>query len=332
VRHLVKTLTALAATAALIWSAPSTAGAAAPETELRPGALPRGADIAIPHIAYGKKHDALVDGALRIPLPPGDGFLLGRSGRAYIVVLTDREGDARTLRVRRDGSRKVLLRHVGQFDQVVSRDGHQLVAGFFLSADASRVKVYDARSGNLLRQRKFAGQRQVLDASHGRVVLGGFHPKRTLLWREGTGSVRILNRRAGYEASFPADRIASYTRDPYDGGCSVVTRLSDPSVELWRSCKERVDVFSPQGRRMATIPLLTDGLGPRDVHVRKARGREQAHYTTQGWFGLLRWEDDHTLLLETTGKKWFATVRCESPWAGTADCERASKLMPRPDL
>jgi hypothetical protein len=74
---------------------------------------------------------------------------------------------------------------------------------------------------------------------------------------------------------------------------------------------------------MATIPILTDGLGPRDVWVRWPGGRAVAHYTTAGWFGLLDWEDARTLLLDTNGSARSATVRCVA-----SDCERASRLRP----
>jgi hypothetical protein len=119
--------------------------------------------------------------------------------------------------------------------------------------------------------------------------------------------------------------VATYTRDPYRNGCTVVTSLSDPGTRLWRSCDERVATFSPDGRRMTTISLLADGLGPAELWLRRAGGRLLVHYSTPGWFGAQRWETDRALLLDTVGARKQAVVRCEG-----ADCERASDLRRAP--
>ncbi len=132
--------------------------------------------------------------------------------------------------------------------------------------------------------------------------------------------------RVGYEADLSSDRLASFTKDPYLGGCSVVTTLSDPGDQLWRSCGRRVETFSPGGTRMATIHILSDGIGPSEVWLRKSGGKLLAHYTSE-WFGLLWWESDASLLLDTNGKTKSATVRCL-----VADCERASDLRAAPSL
>lgn len=317
----------LAAPAALLAVAPASAGPTVPATELRPGALPRGANVAIPHVVTGATHDTLVDGDLRIALPGRSTTLLGRSGAAYVVkVFGDRE---RVLRVRRDGTLKTFIRGIDVENVTLSRDGGMLAAGTILSTTRSRVTLYDARTGEQLRRRVFAGQRNVLDASATRVLVGGFRPKRTEVWRLADDSVRTLRRGVGYRADLAVDRLASYTKDPYLGGCTVVTSISAPQTVLWRSCAERVESFSPTGARMATIPKLTDGIGAVEVQVRRVRGHETARYTTAGWFGLLAWEDGRHLLLDTTGRKQVATVRCDVATGALADCERASALRPR---
>ena len=103
--------------------------------------------------------------------------------------------------------------------------------------------------------------------------------------------------------------------------------LSAPHRSLWKSCRERVHLFGPTGGRLVSIPLLTDGLGPRDVFLRSTGGRLVAHYRTAGWFGTLAWETATALLLDTNGTVKSATVRCV-----VADCERASRLRPVPQL
>ena len=121
----------------------------------------------------------------------------------------------------------------------------------------------------------------------------------------------------------PGDRLATYSGNPYAGGCTVVTKLSKPGVELWRSCRQRVDAFSPGGKRMAAVALLSDGVGPNVVRVLASRGRTLVKYSIQGWFSQLRWENDAELLLDANGRKQFAVVRCDR-----ADCERATGLSP----
>jgi hypothetical protein len=132
--------------------------------------------------------------------------------------------------------------------------------------------------------------------------------------------------RTGYAADISANRLATYTRDPYEGGCSVVSRLSAPRVALWRSCRERVDAFSPRGGRMATIDILSDGIGPREVLVRRAGGRLLGHYSAR-WFGAVAFESERALLLDANGARKSATVRCVA-----SRCVRSSALRPVPTL
>ena len=155
------------------------------------------------------------------------------------------------------------------------------------------------------------------------MVLGSFGPDRTFWWNSHTDATRRITDRAGYNADIRADRLAVYTKDPYRGGCSVVSRLSAPHSSLWRSCRERVQVFAPSGGRLASIPILTDGLGPRDVFLRSTGGRLLAHYRTAGWFGAIDWESARALLLDTNGAEKSATVRCvvAATASGPRDCD-----------
>lgn len=84
--------------------------------------------------------------------------------------------------------------------------------------------------------------------------------------------------------------------------------------------------FSPEGARMATIHILSDGLGPTEVRVRLASGEVVGRYGAR-WFGPLVFENERALLLDTNGRKWAATVRCVG-----ARCVRASALRPVPEL
>jgi len=142
----------------------------------------------------------------------------------------------------------------------------------------------------------------------------------TLLWKVGSRA-RVLVRQPGYFGDLSADVVASFTNDPYQGGCSVVRRVST-GERLWKSCKERVTAVNPKGTRIATIDLLSDGLGPTRVWARKATGKLKGVYDIRrGWFGEIGFESNRALLLEAHGARKSATVRCTG-----AKCERASDL------
>jgi len=158
-------------------------------------------------------------------------------------------------------------------------------------------------------------------------VVGTLDPDKTLLWHVPSGMREKIAGRRGYAADLAADRLAVLTGDPFRGGCSVVSTLEEPSQRLSRSCTERVHAFAPGGARMALIDLLTDGLGPSRVTVRRAGGREVASYDAPLYFGLVTWETSRALLMETNGPKRSALVRCR----GT-DCERASRLGRTPEV
>ena len=315
-------LTAVTATVLALLLAAAAPAAAVPETVLRPAELERGPDIAIPHL----EGRTVVDGDVRIKVDAPRVELLGPSGTDYVVGTSNTDGSARfrVLRLTPSGQRTVLLRGLPIWEMRLSADGSR-IAFPSTGRDHSRIRVFSATDGTRKADRTFRGSVSVLDLDGQRMVLGSWGPNRTFWWNTRTDATRRIAARTGYAADIRADRVATFTKDPYQGGCSVVTTLQgrDP---LWRSCSQRVATFAPRGTRMATIHILSDGLGPRDVLLRKARGKVLAHYSAQ-WFGALDWESDRKLLLDTNGTEKSATVRCL-----VADCERASDLRPVPNL
>lgn len=310
----------LAAAAVLLGTA-APAGAV-PVTELRPAQLERGEDVAIPHLE-GK---TVVDGDIRIDVRAGAVSLLGKSGDDYVVGAANSSysGRFRALRITPEGERTVLFRDVPIYELELSDDGAQISAAQYRDP-GTRVRVFSALDGALQASRKFAGSAYPLDLDGQRMLLGGWSPNRTFWWDTVADTTDRVVGRVGYAADISADRLASMTKDPYLGGCSIVSTLALPRERLWKSCERRVDTFAPGGTRMATIHILSDGIGPSDVWLRQAGGKLLAHYTAK-WFGMLWWESDEALLLDTNGRKKSATVRCL-----VADCERASDLRPRPD-
>ena len=295
----------------------------APTVELKPASVPRGADIAIPHM----EGRVIVDGDTRIRVRGEVVHLLGTSGTAYVVHTSAKEGyaEGRAVRVRRDGSTRVLLRHVAAADLVVTQDGDQVVETREVAGKRTAVHVVSARTGEAVATRTFRGRMFSLDAAENRVLLSSWSPARTVWWNFASDATSVAARRTGGAADITADRLGSYTGDPYDGGCYVLSSLRHPARTLWRSCSDRAVAFSPSGRRVATVGIVDDGIGPAMVTVRRVRGGAAlARYTTQ-WFGAIRWESNTALLLDTNGKRKAATIRCV-----LADCERASDLEPVP--
>ncbi|MFC4786677.1 hypothetical protein ACT8ZV_19535 [Nocardioides sp. MAHUQ-72] len=321
-------LAAVAASAtALLLGATAPAVAAVPETPVRPAQLERGPDMKIPHL----EGRTVVDGDVRVPIEAGLVVLLGRaeSSGEYVVGTSNRTGDARfrVFRVTAGGERTPLLRDIPIYGMQLSGDGTQIGLATTRTGDHTRLRVWSTTDGHREASRRFPGSVSILDLDEGRMVLGSWGPDRTFWWNSRTDATRRIAGRAGYRADIRADRVAVFTKDPYLDGCSVLSTLSAPRTTLWRSCRERVEAFNPRGTRLATVPVLTDGLGPSEVRVRRDGGRLLARYTTAGWFGALDWESAKALLLDTFGKKKAATVRCV-----LSDCERATPLRDTPPL
>ncbi|GAA4367145.1 hypothetical protein [Nocardioides caricicola] len=289
---------------------------------LSPAALPAGPHPAGPHVDGRVLHDD----AVRISLDADRVGLLGTAGDRYVVRLSSSDGsDARIVSVRPDGRERLLTANRdASASPLLSDDGRHLISTPHASSSSTTVRVRSARTGRVLVTRTFPGSVSVLDASSGRAVLGGWAPNRTFWWTyAGTDDTTPINRRTGYFASIEAGRVASYTRDPYQGGCSVLTSLA--GNRLSRSCTERVAAVSPDGRRVAAIGILSDGIGPSRVTVRRATGDRLDRYDAPYFFGSIRWESDTALLMDTYDQRRWATVRCD-----LSDCERASKLRRTP--
>lgn len=312
-RHLRAALTILAGTllTSTLLTGAALAGpaqAAAPAVDLQPERLARGADVAVAHIADG----VLVDGARRVELPGTDADLLGASGDAWVVSTwrTTAVGETRARRVVRveaDGSLRELLRPADAHATMLSEDGSRLVAVPGPGSRRSPVVVWSATDGSEIASRTFRHYPEVVAADGRRVLVRT--TERLLWWRVGRDSVRTVTRALSGAASIEHDLLATYTKDPYLGGCTQLVRLSDRDEVLWTSCRDRVAAFSPDGTRMLTFHLLTDGVGPGELRLREVDGTRLATYTTS-WFSGWGWESPDTVLLDVNGAKRFATVRC----------------------
>ena len=314
---LVTALVTTLGTAGVLLAAPPVA-ASVPVTDLDPADLPRGADIAIPHV----DGTTFVDGDRRVRIDAEQVTLLGSSGLAFILGTTEDDGvgTPRVVRLRPDGTTRTLLRS-SPWSITVSEDGKNLVRLRTGTRRSSPVSVHSARTGRRLVERGFRDYPSVLGMRGDRVLLTTWE-RGVFWWSTGTGRTTTVTRRPAGRADLGNDLLSTYTADPYLDGCTVLSRLSRPGRVLWRSCTERVDSVNPDGTRIATVHILSDGIGPRDITVRDVRGTRLARYRAGQWFGSIRWEDPATVLLDTNATK-YATVRCD-----LADCENATDPEP----
>jgi hypothetical protein len=318
-RRTAAVLAALATATALSASLLAPARAGAPTVDLQPQQLSRGADIAVPHLDDGEWGDVLVDGPRRVELPGRIARIVGQSAGDWLVATqnADYKRNRRVVRVAADGSVTDVLRDIDTSTVILSADGSTLAWQQFV-ARGRKVITHVARAsdGEELGAKGPTGYVDLLDVDGRKVVLGS--DTRTMAWSFTRDRTRTLARGMSGDVDLSLDLLTSWTKDPYLGGCLVVRRLSRPRTEIWRSCRDRVAAFSPDGRQMLTFHKLTDGLGPGEIRLRTIEGRKLATWTT-GWFSDWSWESPGVVLLDVNGRTRASTVRCT-----TGACENAT--------
>jgi hypothetical protein len=301
---------ALAAIATLFGTALMAPAQAAAPVDLQPEDLSRGSDITIAHIEYGD----LVVGSRTVDVGGGRAYVLGRSGRSWLVGTSDESGGGhfRIVRVKPDDTVTVLKRGISFFELKLSENGRYFVQPGRGTRKAIPIRVFSSLTGELKVSKDFAHYPTVLGMDANRVLLSTWTTGDTGIasWDIATGAVTKISRRPANLVDIGNDLLASYTKDPYEGGCMVLSRLSDPSTRLWKSCTDRVAAFSPDGEKMATISILSDGIGPGVVNEREIDGTLMSSYSTN-WFGGIYFEDDTDLMLEVNGDTLSSTVRCD---------------------
>ena len=323
-RRLLTTTAALLALAApLLAAAPS--NAAPPDVAIKPGAIPRGPDIAGTHLE-GK---TIVDGDVRVTLKAPRVLLYGKSDDVYIAATGDKQwGNVKLWQVSASGATKKLASFIDPFNTLLDADGAQVAYSYGDSTSKPTIAVYDLTLKDEVSVNAFASLPTLLDFDEGSVVASFSDFKiKTIRWDTVSDETVRLNTKFSNFASQAHDLLGFYSKDPFDGGCQVLAHLNDLTDVLWTNCDERIEAISPDGKRVATIALLSDGIGPADVMVRKIGGAPVVHYSINGWFGRIWWETGTKLLMESNGNTLSATVRCK-----VAVCNRATDLVPTPDI
>ncbi len=315
-----KTLGALCAATLLAGplAAAQPATAAGDVVTIKPKKLDRGDDVRLPHL----EGRAVVDGDLRVPVRGKERHLLGPAGTGYVVQVK-RNGRYETALVRPGKKQRTLVQK--DPGQVVLSDDGSTIAVIDKVARRTSIDVRSARTGALVGTGDgFSGYPSVLDLDGDHMIVASFEEGAVDYdWKQGT-TTKITGRSV-YEADISSNKMALFSDDPYDGGCTVVAPLTRPKKKLWRSCDEAVLSFSPDGRRMVNTFILADGLGPNQVTQRALHGRLVATYRVSYFFGQISWETDRELLLDSYAKNKGATVRCADD-----DCELASDLQKSP--
>lgn len=305
----------LGMTAALLGTALTAPAQASAVVDLQPEDLPRGPDIAIAHIEGGD----FVLGDRTVDVGGSRAYLLGKAGSAWLVGTSDENGGGkfRIVRVQADDTTTVIKRGISFFELKLSENGRYFVHAGRGNRKALPIRVFSSRTGELKVQKDFANYPEVLGMNGPRVLLSSWKTG-VKSWDTTTGAVTTITRKPANILDIGNDLLATYTKDPYRDGCVVLRRLSDPTTRLWRSCTERIEAISPDGDRMATIHILSDGIGPGAVWERELDGTLLGDYTTR-WFGRIGFETDTDLLLDVNGDTLASTVRCSE-----GSCENAT--------
>lgn len=294
-----------------------------PGTTLSPGALERGADTPLLHMA----EEVIVDGASRVPVKGLPHVrLLGRAGSDYVVEAATSDYTRYTIRlVHPDGTRRILQRYVQPREVLVSADGRRLA--LVTVGVPTRVRVVKTRTAELVARRSFPSPGAKVSDFDGRRLVVGSYDGPTWWWDTETGTLTKIVDRLAF-ADISADRLVVLTPNPRnpDAFCQRTVRLSRPGVVLWRSCQDIPAEFSPNGHKMITWYINEDGIGPGVLQVRRQDGTVLRTFRAPLFFGFTVWESNSRVLLQPVGTTYVAAVRCV---LGDG-CERASRLYASP--
>lgn len=310
---------------ALLASLAVLGGPAAAE-EVRPGSLPRGADLARPYV----EGTTIVDGSRVVDVPDARRLeILGEARTGWLV--SKRRIVLDLAFVGRDGTERRLPG--ADEDVVFSSDGRlyssaglasdgETVVAVRRVGDGTRLAVHTFRSwvdkniGRFAQPIDLDGDRMLIGGRGGRVIVWN--------WRRDTFRDVIGDKWHLQVGSLRHDVAAGWTAP--GERCTFTAHLSTPHRRLWRSCEEQVLSLSPDGRRLVTIDRrLLPGFGRiRRIVMRTVEGRALGTWTAEA-FTDIAWESDTAISFRVTSRTRTAMVRCSA-----RRCQAATDPVPVP--
>jgi len=166
--------------------------------------------------------------------------------------------------------------------------------------------------GSVVDSRLLRGHLEVVDFE-AKVLLTGIQPKRTVWYLANRDEVTVRRGLDLLSADIGHNRAVVKVVDKvhgWDGVCLFHAPLSRPRQQLWRSCTDRPLSFSPDGTRMVTTFIGSDGPGTGKLQVRVAEtNKVLATLRTGGFFVQPYWEGNRSFLAHTWSKGKAAIVR-----------------------
>lgn len=294
--------------------AEAAAGAFPDKNRIDPASVPTGPAPTTLH-TEGR---SIIDGGDTVDTTlPGRLQILGRFGSSYIVhTRNDDDGTQALWRVRKDGS-ALRLRDLDD------RTGEEIRLGSYgnriayteeLAGRPFRTRVFVLRSGDgsVVDSRLLRGHVEVVDFA-AKVLLTGIQPKRTVWYLANRDEITVRRGLELLSADIGLKRAVVKVKDlvnGWDGVCLVYAPLSRPRQQLWRSCTDRPLSFSPDGTRMVTTFIGSDGPGTGKLQVRVAEtNKVLATLRTGGFFVQPYWEGNRSFLVHTWNKGKAAILR-----------------------
>lgn len=317
-RRIATAATALIALLALI-AAPAAAA------DLRPGSLPRGADLALPYV----EGTTIVDGARVVVVPVRKPVLVAEVRGGYLV--RDRRF-ADVVLVDHDGAKSRLPG--ADEDTITSPDGRLYASAGLVGDGVTVVTVRRVKDGERLGTRTFRSWVDTnigrfahpIDLDGHRLLIGG-DGGRVVVWDWKRDTLRdVIDDKWHLQVGSLADGIAAGWTAPGER-CTFTARLATPHRRLWKSCDEQVVALSPDGRRMVTTDRRVFlGFGRvRFLVMRTVTGRELGRWTAER-FTDIRWETGSAISFRVDGRTSTAMVRCTPK-----RCQAASDPTPLPE-
>jgi hypothetical protein len=303
-------------------------GAAASTTVIRPSDLDRGGARYAPDAVWSLGRTIHVGGRTVRLDRPGHLTVHGRSGRA-VVASTFHRQQQRLWRVGPRGQARLLDRRHGYADVQLSPDGRR----YALLEQGRRhgtLVTESARTGRTLTTQRVSSAVELHAMRGRRVLLASWEPAATY-WLDPVARTRtVVARREAWHVDLRSGVMALAVRDDdgYDGYCLRYTTLERPHTTLWYSCRQRPAAVSPDGRRMLTMRIETDGLGTGTLQLRSTDGTRLRTYRT-GLFGSVGFDADGRIVAGTMAHRRATVAVCR---AGE-DCRRVSPVRwaARPD-